>query len=138
MNAPVPLARIAEIPADARRRLILVDDDDSARRSLQLLLSAHGFDVRSFATAAPVLADPRAIDAPLLVVEQHLPDGDGVSLIATLCEQDWRGRAVMITDFPSRELPEAADRQDRLIVLEKPLREADLLRALEERLPDHP
>ena len=44
----------------------------------------------------------------------------------------------MITGFPSRELPEAADRQDRLIVLEKPLRGADLLRGLDERLPDHP
>jgi FixJ family two-component response regulator len=137
MNSPVP-ARSADIPADARRRLILVDDDDSARRSLQLLLSAHGFDVRSFAAAAPILADPQAIDAPFLVVDQHLPVGDGVSLIAALRERGWRGRAVMITGFPSRELSEAADRQGCPTVLEKPLRGGELLRALGERLPDNP
>lgn len=137
MNSPVP-ARSADIPADVRRRLILVDDDDSARRSLQLLLSAHGFDVRSFAVAAPILADPQAIDAPFLVVDQHLPVGDGVSLIAALRERGWRGRAVMITGFPSRELSEAADRQGCPIVLEKPLRGGELLRALGERLSDNP
>jgi len=138
MNNPATSARAANAPADTRRRLILVDDDDSARRSLQLLLSAHGFDVRSFASAAPILADPQAIDAPFLVVDQRLPDSDGVSLIATLRQRGWHGRAVMITGFPSRELAEAADRQGCSHVLEKPLRGAELLIALGERLPDHP
>lgn len=137
MNSSLP-ARGADIPADARRRLILVDDDDPVRRSLQLLLSAHGFDVRSFAAAAPILGDPQAIDTPFLVVDQRLPDGDGVSLIAALRERGWRGRAVMVTGFPSRELSEAADRQGCPIVLEKPLRGGELLRALGERLPDNP
>lgn len=138
MNHPVPPARTADLSGNARRRLILVDDDDSARRSLQLLLSAHGFDVRSFAAAAPILADPQAIDAPFLVVDQQLPASDGISLIAALRERGWRGRAVMITGFPSRELSEAADRQGCPIVLEKPLRGAELLRALGERLPNNP
>jgi len=138
MDNPASSARAVTAPADLRRRLILVDDDDSARRALQLLLSAHGFDVRSFAAAAPILADPQAIDVAFLVVDQRLPDGDGVSLLAALRERGWRGRAVMITGFPSRDLAEAADRQGCSIVLEKPLRGSDLLIALGERPPDHP
>lgn len=120
----------------ARQHLIVVDDDDAVRRSLQLMLHWRGYDVHSFAAAEPVLADPKAIDAALLVVDQGLPDGDGISLMATLRERGWRGRAVMITGSPSPGLLKAAGRYGCTTVLEKPLRNFELLLALGNRTED--
>ncbi|MGN6278804.1 MAG: response regulator [Sphingomonas sp.] len=124
----------AEPPA--RQHLIVVDDDDGVRRSLQLMLHWRGYDVHSFAAAEPVLADPKAVDAALLVVDQGLPDGDGISLMAALRERGWRGRAVMITGFPTPDLVEAAGRHGCTTVLEKPLRNFELLMALGNKVDD--
>lgn len=121
----------------ARRRLIVVDDDDSVRRSLQLMLHWRGYDVRSFACAAPVLDDPQTIEAAAIVIDQRLPDGEGIALLVALRARGWRGRAVMITGFSTPELTEAARSQDCDAVLEKPLRGIDLLAALGERLDGH-
>lgn len=120
----------------ARPHLIVVDDDDGVRRSLQLMLHWRGYDVHSFASAEPVLADPKALDAALLVVDQGLPDGDGISLMASLRERGWRGRAVMITGFPTPDLVEAAGRHGCTTVLEKPLRNFELLMALGNQMDD--
>jgi FixJ family two-component response regulator len=114
----------------ARPRLIVVDDDDTVRRSLQLMLHWRGFDVRSFASAAPVLDDPGVDDTGLIVVDHRLPDRDGVALLAALRTRGWRGRAVMITGFPSAGLAAAARREGCDIVLEKPVRSLDLMIAL--------
>ena len=125
----------ATVEPEARRRLIVVDDDDAVRRSLQLMLHWRGYDVRSFASSAPVLADALAIEAAAIVVDHRLPDGDGVSLLAALRARGWRGRAVVITGFPSPELVAAARLQGCEAVLPKPLRGIDLLVALGEH-PD--
>jgi FixJ family two-component response regulator len=119
-----------KVEPPARPHLIVVDDDDGVRRSLQLMLHWRGYDVHSFAAAEPVLADPRALEAALLVVDQSLPDGDGISLMATLRERGWRGRAVMITGSSTPGLVEEAGRHGCTTVLEKPLRNFELLMAL--------
>jgi len=120
----------------ARRRLIVVEDDESVRRSLQLMLHWRGYDVRSFARAAPVLDDPQMIEAAAIIIDQRLPDGEGLALLTTLRARGWSGRAVMITGFLSPGLREAARFQGCDTVLEKPLRGFDLLVALGERPAD--
>ena len=120
---------------EASRRLIVVIEDDVVRRSLQLMLRWRGYEVRSFASIAPVLADPHAAEAVAIVVDERLPDGDGVSLLTALRVQGWTGRAVMITAHPSLELAAAAQRLFCETVLIKPLRGVDLLVALGEN-PD--
>ena len=40
---------------DVQRVVLLIEDDEAVRRSLQMLLHWRGYDVRSFAGAAPVL-----------------------------------------------------------------------------------
>ncbi|MGN6376805.1 MAG: response regulator [Sphingomonas sp.] len=121
-----------------RRRLLLVDDDDAVRRSLQLLLHWRGYDVRSFASATPVMGHPDTADAPLLIADNRLPDGDGLALLAALRAQGWHGRAIMITGFPSPELHAAARASGYDAVLEKPLRRHELLAALGDPTDVHP
>jgi len=132
MSNAVPAARIAEVPADARRPLILIDDDDTARRSLQLLLSARGFDVRSFASAEPILADARAVETAPLVIDNRLPEGGGLHLLGTLRQRGWLGPAVLITSSPSPELAAEARAHGFQALMAKPIRARDLLASLGE------
>jgi FixJ family two-component response regulator len=133
MNDPALSVAAADVPVNARRPLILIDDDDSARRSLQLLLSAHGFEVRSFASAAPILGDPRAIETPLLVIDDQLPDARGLHILTELRRNGWQGRAVLITALPSPGLAEEARKCGFQALVEKPIREGELMAALGER-----
>lgn len=115
------------------RRMIVIDDDDAVRRSLQLLLHWRGFEVRSYSTAATALADPQIAEAPFLVVDRILPDGDGLTVLETLKALGWKGRAILITGMPSPGLAEQARACGYDAVLEKPLRQHELLNALNER-----
>jgi FixJ family two-component response regulator len=58
----------------------IVDDDDSMRAALARLLSAAGYETRTYASAGDFLVD--AGDAPTgcLVLDLHLPGPDGLAL----------------------------------------------------------
>lgn len=116
--------------ADGTRRALLVEDDDGVRRSLQLLLHWRGYDVRSHAGAASLLASDDAAAAEILIADYRLPDGTGVELLHALTAHGWTGRSVLITAFASPDLHRAARAGGFDMVLEKPLRPQALLAAL--------
>ena len=115
---------------DPRRRAVLVEDDEAVRRSLQLVLHARGYDVRSFASAGPLLDGFTAEGIDLLVTDYRLPDGDGLGVLRALRRSGWHGRAVLITAFPSDTLADSARACGFDAVLEKPLRPNELIGAL--------
>jgi CheY-like chemotaxis protein len=110
--------------------ILLVEDDEGVRRSLQLLLQWHGFEVRAHALAASALALERFDDIDLLVSDYFLSDGDGVALLTALRDAGWAGRAVMITAEPNAWLIERAKDAGFHAVLGKPLARHDLMSAL--------
>lgn len=118
------------LPRSPRPLLILVEDDDGVRRSLQLLLSGRGFEVRAFASASAALADPASLGARHLVADYQLPESDGVTMLAAMRARGWKGRAVLITAYPSEVLQEAARGAGFNAIVEKPLRQQDLFAAL--------
>jgi len=115
--------------------LLLVEDDDSVRRSLQLMLSGIGYRVRSFASAAAALADPAALDAEYLVADFMLSESDGVQLLGGLRSRGWHGHALLVTAYPSNDLRRAADAAGYAAVMEKPVRQQELLSALARASP---
>lgn len=113
------------------RRLILVEDDEGVRRSLQLLLAWRGYDVRSYASAAAVVGHLGAEhENDILVADYRLPDGDGIGLLRALRRDGWHGRAILITGFPSPTLIDCALASGFDAVLEKPVRQHELVGAL--------
>lgn len=120
----------SETQSSPRGRVLLLEDDDGVRRSLQLLLQGHGFEVRSFASATPALADPLSMEMDYLVADNRLPDGDGLSALRALRARGWQGRAILITAFPSAVVSAEAEKLGFAAVLEKPLRQQVLLGAL--------
>jgi len=120
-----------EVPANHKTRILLVEDEPAVRRSLQLLLQADGFDVRAYATGKTLLADPTAQDAACLVADYRMEECDGLDTLRRLRETGWTGPAVLITAFPSADLTAKAVQAGFDAVLEKPLRQHVLVRAVE-------
>lgn len=126
-NSALPKPALAD---EVRRVVLLIEDDEAVRRSLQMLLHWRGYDVRSFAGAAPVLEGDTMDDAAVLIADYRLPDGDGISVLRALRRGGWKGRAILITAFHSPTLDEAARAAGFDAVLEKPLRQHELIGAL--------
>jgi len=118
-------------PAEEHPRVVLlIEDDEAVRRSLQLLLHWRGYDVRSFASAGPVLDSDGVGEIDVLVTDYRLPDGDGIGVLRALRRSGWNGKAILITAFPSTTLTESAQAIGFDAVLEKPLRQHELVGAL--------
>jgi CheY-like chemotaxis protein len=86
--------------SDTKPYTILVSDDDPAvRRSLQLLLKARGYEVRSYTTAHALAADLCTQWADCIIVDYKMPDTDGVSLFNQLRCEGWCGRGILISAY---------------------------------------
>jgi FixJ family two-component response regulator len=118
----------------SRPQILLVEDDPAVRRSLQLLLRGHGYEVRAYASGTAMLADPTSAQAVGLVADYRIPGVDGLEILASLRSRDWMGPAVLITAHPSAHLSRLAEQAGYSRVLEKPLREHQLGDALKSLL----
>jgi FixJ family two-component response regulator len=107
-------------PAAARPKILIAEDDPGVRRSLQLLLQGRGFDVRSYASGAALLADRTTRDAVCFVADYAMPDIDGMALLRELRADGWAGPAVLITAYHSANLEERATIEGFAKVFEKP------------------
>jgi len=58
-------------------RLLLVEDDESLVRTLDLALTAHGFDVRTAAQGERALVLATTFQPAVAIVDLGLPDIDG-------------------------------------------------------------
>ncbi|HXH15945.1 MAG TPA: response regulator [Sphingomonas sp.] len=74
----------------------LVDGDPGVRHARQLMLRAERYDVRSYATCAGLLADPRSRDYPCIILDLDMNGGDGVDLLRKMRASGWRGRALLL------------------------------------------
>lgn len=121
-------------PAAGRPRILLVEDDVGVRRSIQLLLHAHGYEVRAYALGAAVLADATAEDAAALIADYRMADIDGVAILSVLRSRGWNAPAILITAHLSPQVARFADEAGFTRILEKPLRERELTGTLKRLL----
>jgi CheY-like chemotaxis protein len=78
------------------RSVLIVDDDPAFRRLVRLLLAGLGLVVAGEAdTVATALAAAAALRPSAVLVDVHLPDGDGVWLARQLLALPWRPRVVL-------------------------------------------
>ncbi len=101
-------------------RLLVVDDELNMRRILGAILQGDGHDV---VEAAGVDEARRAFAASpfdLVVTDQRMPDGDGLSLLASCREVDPTVPVVLVTAYATVELAVDAMRQGAFDVVPKP------------------
>lgn len=113
-----------------RPMLFILEDDHGVRRSLQLLLQARNFEVRAYAGARALLADPDVLDACCLITDFILAELDGVTVLETLRQRGWNGPALLMTAFGSKQLNAQANAAGFCEILDKPFKDHALLGAL--------
>lgn len=118
-----------------RSIILLAEDDPGVRRSLQLLLRGHGYDVRAYVEANPLVDDQQSLNAACLIADYRLGDTDGLTVLSRLRARGWDGPAILITAFPSAELIKKAEAAGFSLVVEKPLKPHMLVGLLERLAP---
>lgn len=100
--------------------ILLSDDDHAVRRSLQLMLCACGYAVRSYTSGRALLADPQALVADCLIIDYRMPDVDGLTVLGRLRASGWRGRALLMSAYCSCSLTARARNAGFDAVIAKP------------------
>lgn len=115
-----------------RRTVYVVDDDPSVRDSLGVLLETLGFDVQTYACGGDMLADKGRRDAGCVIVDQHMPEMDGLAMLAALRGEGSTVPAILITGRLDAAIAARAEVLGVTAILEKPFattRLVELVRA---------
>jgi DNA-binding response OmpR family regulator len=100
--------------------LFIVDDHPAFRRAVRRTLTAGGFDVIGEAGGVQAArAALNAIKPRVVLLDVHLPDGDGFEIAEWLRGQDDPPLVVMTSDGEAEDLEEPALRSGALAFIEK-------------------
>jgi FixJ family two-component response regulator len=113
--------------------VFIVDDDPRVRESLSMLLSTFDMPTVTFGSAAEYLAYPRPDVPACLVLDVELPDISGLELQSRITRGD-PPHIVFVTGHADVPSSVRAMKGGAVDFLTKPLKEADLMRAIEAAL----
>ena len=103
-----------------QQTILLVDDDSALRGSLEFILGIEGYTVRAYARGRELLDDTNLPDKGCcLVIDQRLPDIEGLKLIDALRARSVELPAILVTTNPSRALRRRAE-EANVTIVEKP------------------
>ncbi|MDR3418598.1 MAG: response regulator [Nevskia sp.] len=109
----------------------IVDDDEAVRSALHLLLRSLGMRAQAFESAQEFL-DALPGGAPdCLLLDLNMPEMNGAELQETLAARASRIPVIVISARPDSPLAARALAAGARTVLEKPLREQDLIDAVQ-------
>ncbi len=120
------------VGSGSARHVVVVDDDDALRALLTETLEAEGIEVTPFNDGAGLIdfinASARKID--LIVSDVRMEHMGGLIALGELRTLGERAPVLLMTAFPSPELISAATDLGAVGVMSKPIKIADLLRAV--------
>lgn len=117
-----------------RPKVFVVDDEPDLRRALERLLQAEGFEVRSFGSAADFLGQLADDDAGCIVLDVAMPGVDGLELQRRLAQGGAQLPIVFLTGHGDIPMSVQAIKAGAVDFLTKPVKRADLLRAVQAAL----
>ncbi len=119
----------------ARSTVFVIDDDASVRKALSRLIRSAGYDVQAFASARDFL-DHSAIGraGACLVLDVSMPGLSGLDLQAELNAVNIRLPIIFITGHGDIPMSVKAMKQGAIDFLPKPVKDQDLLKAVEQAL----
>ncbi len=107
-------------------KVLIVEDDLSTRKGLEESIKDLGFEPQSVGTCKEVAKVLEEFDPRILIVDIHLPDGDGIEILRAAREKDPDRVGVVITGQGSIDNAIEALRAGAFDYLLKPLRPAQL------------
>lgn len=108
----------------------VIDDDAVVRDSLEMLLQAEGFEVRSFASASDFLASVNARTRGCVVTDVQLPGMNGIELIANLRQRGLALPIVVITGHANLAMAVEAMKKGASDLIQKPFSAGAVLAAI--------
>ena len=109
-------------PPETAYSAAVVARDDAVAQSLELLLSARGFEVSAHRTAQSLLDE--ALHPGWLFVDAELQEGSGLDLVRALQDKGWPGVAVLMVEHGAQA--KASRNAPSFLTLEKPFLASDL------------
>ncbi|MDO8981466.1 MAG: response regulator [Afipia sp.] len=103
----------------APKTILVVDDDAALRNSLEFSLGIEGYDVRAYASGSALLAEDNFPESGCMIIDQRLPDIQGLKLIDVLRERAIMLPAILVTTHPTRALRRYAA-EANVPIVEKP------------------
>jgi len=112
----------------------IVDDDEAVRRSIAMLCGTVGIGARTYASAQEFLADLGHLHSGAIVMDMRLPGINGLDLQQRLRDRGIHVPVIIVTGYG--EVPDAirAIKGGAFDFLEKPLKEQDLLTAIQKAI----
>jgi len=124
------MAEASETPS----LVFIIDDDPSVRESLTELFTSVGLQVAAFSSPAQFLRG-RTMDAPgCLVLDVRLPGASGLDFQADLARAEIRLPVIFITGHGDIPMTVRAMKAGAVEFLTKPIRDQDLLDAVQRGL----
>jgi FixJ family two-component response regulator len=110
--------------------VLVVDDDPSLLRSLNRLVSASGFHVKTFARPSELLASETPRSNACMVVDIDMPEMTGIEMCDVLKGSGRGLPTILITGRTDARTRALAAQSDAVAVLFKPFDEEPLLDAI--------
>jgi two-component system, NtrC family, response regulator AtoC len=107
-------------------KVLIVEDDLATRRGLEESIKDLGGETRSVGTVKEASRAVEEFDPRLMIVDIHLPDGDGIEVLRSARENDPDREGIVITGQGSIDNAIEALRAGAVDYLLKPLRPAQL------------
>jgi DNA-binding NtrC family response regulator len=107
-------------------KVLIVEDDLSTRKGLEESIKDLGGEPKSVGTAREASRAVEEFDPRILIVDIHLPDGDGIEVLRAARENDPEREGIVITGQGSIDNAIEALRAGAFDYLLKPLRPAQL------------
>ncbi|KQT54391.1 hypothetical protein ASG43_01935 [Aureimonas sp. Leaf454] len=121
------------------RDIVLVADGDRAvRDSIKFALELEGWLVGTCADGAELFDHPDLAHASCLIVDHHMPGGDGLDIADRLAERGILAVRILTTQTNSARLRRRAALRDVRTILEKPLLGDVLAGAVREAVASRP
>src|SRR5882672_36226 len=114
--------------------VFVVDDDRSVRESLRNLIRSVGLNVQTFASAQEFLTSQRPDALSCLVLDVQLPGLSGLDLQQKLIKGDIQIPIIFITGHGDIPMTVRALKAGAIEFLTKPLRDEDLLNAVDQAI----
>jgi len=111
-------------------QILLVDDDPYTRRLFEGLLRRDGIRLQSAVSVAEARSAFRSSDFNLVILDQRLPDGNGLDLFAEMRAERTRQMAILITGHAEVRDAVRAVREGLFDYLTKPFENLDVLDAI--------
>jgi FixJ family two-component response regulator len=112
----------------------IIEDDEPFRESMRMLITALGYTVEAFPSAANFLASPRLAETACLVADVQMPGMTGIELHRHLIDAGYAIPTILVTAYPNEAARTRALMNGVACYLRKPVDDDQLERCLRSAL----